>query len=578
MEMRMLANYAERLGLRVMERAMQLESSSGQKRSTIDQESKRNLQNALSGLQQAINQAGNLNEQTDAATIEGANKHLESALQSTLNSVRPIGDTLKEGAGEPLTDPKTKKEALKQVENHEKQFAREAKQSGDQLAQQWQREIQNQAQRLEQAKKELDQARNSRAQSQRNAIQKPDDSWAQEELRRKTVDVDRRTQNLKALEQSIDQLKERSNNWIAKRKGCKQVNLRHPHQPNSRLGCGANRQSRVDARGCCRNAKETSDRSLGDSAANAETLTAATQRQKQINQAVDRIQEELQRNVRHQDRMEQTQTEKSLENYQNQVEQLKNETLAPLQSSLAEAATQTDSIEKKFSQENREVDLSASLEKPSAQNNIAELNEASDALRSLGELIQNDPSLAPSQSESSTSESQGSSNSADAVENGSSQNSREDMLRSRDRAQLLDRLDRMVFSRGSESSSSESAAGGNPVDSSLRNAANQIASRMNQQRSQKMQASNQSRSSSQQSNSNQSKQAASSTGSMSEDQRTDFDSYFLPDRDSESKGDWGKLRKQAAEQNLEGSREAFDPDFDQAIQAYFRTLQAEGAK
>jgi hypothetical protein len=101
---------------------------------------------------------------------------------------------------------------------------------------------------------------------------------------------------------------------------------------------------------------------------------------------------------------------------------------------------------------------------------------------------------------------------------------------------------------------------------------------MNQQRSQKMQASNQSRSGSQQSGSNQSKQTASSTGSMSEDQRTNFDSYFLPDRDSESKGEWGKLRKQAAEQNLEGSREAFDPDFDQAIQAYFRTLQAEGAK
>jgi hypothetical protein len=249
-----------------------------------------------------------------------------------------------------------------------------------------------------------------------------------------------------------------------------------------------------------------------------------------------------------------------------------------LQSSLAEAATQTDSIEKKFSQENREADLSSSLEKPSSQSNIEKLNEASNALKSLGESIENDATLAsgqPAQSESSTSESQDSSN---APNDRNSQSSREDMLRSRDRAQLLDRLDRMVFSQGSESSSNESAGRANPMESSLRNTANQIASKMNQQRSQKMHASNQSRSNSQQSSSNQSKQAASSTGSMSEDQRTNFDSYFLPDRDSESKGDWGKLRKQAAEQNLEGTREAFDPDFDQAIQAYFRTLQAEGAK
>ncbi len=233
-------------------------------------------------------------------------------------------------------------------------------------------------------------------------------------------------------------------------------------------------------------AKDSSGRSLGDSAANAETLTAATQRQKQINQTVDRIQEELQRNARHQDRMEQTQIEKSLENYRDQVEQLKNETLAPLQTSLAEAATQTDSIEKKFSQDNREAELSASLEKPSTQNNIAKLNKASDALRSLGESIQNDPSLAPSQSESSTADSPGSPSSSDAAENsgatqnGTSQNSREQMLRSRDRAQLLDRLDRMVFSRGSdssESSANDSSTRANPLESSLRNAANQIASK-----------------------------------------------------------------------------------------------------
>nr|MCU0720739.1 hypothetical protein [Pirellula sp.] len=582
MEMRLLANYAERLGLRGMERAMQLESSSGQKGSPVDQESKRNLQNTLVELQQSINQAGNLNEQTDAATLESANKNLESALQSALSSIKPIGDKLKEAADEPLTDLKTKKEAIKQAENYQKQFQREAKQTSGHLAQQWQQEIQNQSQRFEQAKKELEQARNSRAQSQKNANQKPDDNWAQEELRRKTVEVDRRTQNLRALEQSIDQLKERSQQLDNKTKELQERESSSP-TPNPTLGLAAEQIGKAQAllEAVAEMAKETGKGSLGEPAANAETLAAATQRQKQINQAVDRIQDELQRTERHQERMEQIQSEKSLENYQNQVEQLKKETLAPLQSSLAEAATQTDAIEKKFSQENREADLSSSLERPSSQSNIEKLNEASNALKSLGESIENDATLASGQSgqsESSTSDSQESSNSSNAAKDSKSQSSREAMLQSRDRAQLLDRLDRMVFSRGSESSSNESSGRANPVESSLRNAANQIASRMNQQRSQKMQASNQSRSGSQQSGSNQSKQTASSTGSMSEDQRTNFDSYFLPDRDSESKGEWGKLRKQAAEQNLEGSREAFDPDFDQAIQAYFRTLQAEGAK
>ncbi len=91
MEMRMLANYADRLGMRGVERAMQLEGSSGQQRSPIDQSTKRDLQNKLVELQQAINQAANLNEQTDAPTLEGASKNLESALQATLNALNPLG-------------------------------------------------------------------------------------------------------------------------------------------------------------------------------------------------------------------------------------------------------------------------------------------------------------------------------------------------------------------------------------------------------------------------------------------------------------------------------------------------------
>lgn len=582
MEMRMLANYAERLGLRVMERAMQLENSSGQQSSPIEQNTEKELQNTLAELQQAINLAGNLNEQSDAALLDGANKKLESALQSTVNAIKPIESKLKEAADEPITDPKSKKEAIKQADNYQKQFDREAKQSSDQLAQQWQREIQNQSQRYEQAKKELEQAKNVRTQSQKNASQKPDDNWAQEELRRRTVDVDRRSESLKVMEKSIDELKERASQLENKSKALQETESSSPTS-NPTLGLAAEQLSKAQSllEAVAEIAKESANRSIEDSSANADTLSAASKRQKQINQAVDRIQEELQRTERHQERMQQTQSEKILEKYQDQVKKLNDETLAPLQVSLAEGASQADTTEKEFSQANRDSDLSEPLERPSSKNNIEKLNEAANALKSLGESIGNDPNLGSAQSDSSASALQDSANSSNAANDSNSQNSRENMLQSRDRAKLLDRLDRMVYSResdGSESIANQSSGRADPMESSLRNAANQIASRMSQQRSQKMQASKQSRSNSQQSNSNQSKQAASSTGSMSEDQRTNFDSYFLPDRDLEMKGDWGKLRKQAAEQNLQGSREAFDPDFDQAIQAYFRTLQAEGAK
>jgi len=40
--------------------------------------------------------------------------------------------------------------------------------------------------------------------------------------------------------------------------------------------------------------------------------------------------------------------------------------------------------------------------------------------------------------------------------------------------------------------------------------------------------------------------------------------------------EWGKLREQRAEQVIEGKREFLDPEFGDAIRAYYRALGKQG--
>jgi hypothetical protein len=48
--------------------------------------------------------------------------------------------------------------------------------------------------------------------------------------------------------------------------------------------------------------------------------------------------------------------------------------------------------------------------------------------------------------------------------------------------------------------------------------------------------------------------------------------YFLPNSQSSNDRDWGKLRTQRTIDVKEGTRELFDPEFDQAIRAYYQAI------
>jgi hypothetical protein len=526
-------------------------------------------------LERAANQARNFDENTDSRKLAEARQSLESALQDGVKEIQKLLEASKINADAVAAPTRRERDAAKLVEELQRSFKRESIMSANQLERNWKEELKRQGQRYEQAEKEWKRSQDSRARAQENANRKPDDSWVQDELRRKTIEVDRKSKSLEAMKSTLEKLTNTSSELSSKAQQLDESPLTPATidiNPTARLITDQLKRAQEFLNSVAEMSAKEASLEWAPPQAHQEALSAATERQNQINQAVDRIQDELRRNARHLERMQQPASRDSLEAYQRQLEEIRESTLTPLETQLSDAASRAESTEKDFSQANQNRELTEPLTRPTVQAEIATLDQAAQQLQSLGSSIESDPRI---QSQASSNQQPEAGNPPSATNRFES---RSDILRSRDRAQLLDRLDRTMFSGSSNSSSSGRNATLDSMQSSLRRAANELSSRMSQQRNLQLQASRQEQFSSQQSLAGSSSRSYSISGQSVANQRTSFDAYFMPARDSEMRSEWGKLRTQAAEQNLEGSREVFDPDFDQAIQAYFRSLQTEGSK
>jgi hypothetical protein len=94
---------------------------------------------------------------------------------------------------------------------------------------------------------------------------------------------------------------------------------------------------------------------------------------------------------------------------------------------------------------------------------------------------------------------------------------------------------------------------------------------MNQDRLNQRAASNQTRSSSRnESSQGQSQSQANKQGRGMAGQEPG--AFVLPGRSKEPSRDWGNLREQRAEDTIEGRRDEYDPEFVEAIKAYFKAM------
>jgi len=111
------------------------------------------------------------------------------------------------------------------------------------------------------------------------------------------------------------------------------------------------------------------------------------------------------------------------------------------------------------------------------------------------------------------------------------------------------------------------------LQDAIRQSADQLSNAMNQARLDQQASSTQNKSKTPtRSSRNGMKGQRSQSDTAGEDSSNPASIGVLPNRTLELNRDWGQLREQRAEDVIEGNRDEFDPEFSDAIQAYYRAV------
>jgi hypothetical protein len=331
-----------------------------------------------------------------------------------------------------------------------------------------------------------------------------------------------------------------------------------------------------------------------------QSLLAQPQRHQNLRQSMGEAVETLRSTARHEARLGRERVSDLLNQSANRVQETDNTALARVENELKRAEKQVGEFYTPLPTNADKSDTWRSLldervsELPSVGSLQSSLSQAEEQVRSLAVQVEESFGM-PSESSPPAHSSEGTpkreTRGSDATEATNSP------LTAQRKARMLDELDRELLgrsikktpvendaskpsanqnsaatkpaSRSSEGKDTEDRSGsGQSVRSSVREAADQLAGAMGQERRMQSNSAND-RDANAQSESNSSQSSKSGRGIGPAGPIQDF---VLPSRQRENAKDWAKLRSQRAEDVIEGKRETFDPEFSDAIKAYYQAI------
>ncbi|MFN9437355.1 MAG: hypothetical protein ACK6DC_20760 [Planctomycetota bacterium] len=341
--------------------------------------------------------------------------------------------------------------------------------------------------------------------------------------------------------------------------------------------------------------------SLQEPAPTALALSQAVERQNRIGRTVDQIVDQLARSARHEERLKNSEGSKTLEEQSQAIQDAGKQQVAQAQRELSQAAEKAQRSELEHAWRSRSA---ATPTSPPAQSAGVAQQQTDEAAQALSQLAQSlEQSVAP-KSDSGETASRGSP--------GKSQDSSSGLHTPKEMARMLDLLDQQLRAmaspaqarssqadpaqtppaapqsqpskeppsgRGSRSAAASQAKGDSRKDSgpsdgngsakALRESADRIAAQLQRERMTRDRQQSESAS------------ASSNTSTTASTERPDDQGRSenppvgdsrLPSLPTLSGQDWGRLRGQRAEEVTQGRRDAVDPEYSDAIRAYFRAL------
>ena len=322
-------------------------------------------------------------------------------------------------------------------------------------------------------------------------------------------------------------------------------------------------------------------RSLPEPKSQASPLANLEKSQKKLKENVRELATDIDQAARHEQRLENSEGANSLKESAKAIRQLSEGQLQQAQQELGQAAGAASTAESDQAKSlAKDQEIKNSFDRPGTQGSVNSLNRASEEL--LGNAKQLENAIGSKDQSKPATGSQGSqvnksassknstppkpSNNVGSAGGESSSNENSDGVPMTDqqKARMLDQLDRQVNSKQGDSNRS--------LQDAIRQSADQLSNAMNQARLDQQASSMQNKSSSPSKPSRNGMKGQRGQLDTAGEDRANPAVGVLPNRTLELNRDWGQLREQRAEDVIEGNRDEFDPEFSDAIQAYYRAV------
>jgi hypothetical protein len=591
-KLRSVSEQAERFAARLLTKASTIASRSGSNAEAIA------LEQSSRELGIAANSVKRLNEQSTRLEFEQSLQPLSEKLAQAQRQIQVTSQAI-----EPKIEIRTAKdEQTRQANRNEMRNLQN--QIREEMNKQARDTSKESLQRFEQAKKRAEQLatplKNARRQTQeaKRALEKaPDNDASKERLRNASIQEEQLVARAQTAQSEVRQAESLAEQAKLRASKFDESVRKDVDKPNPIAALAAEQlekaREQVDELQLQVSSLIPETKSLSEPRSTSAALSAEKNQHKGIQEKVGDAAQELARSARHEERLGNTSGAKVLAETSAQVDKTSNESLQQVADKLDAAAADAIRSEADQATANQDSEIQEPFRRPATQGLQDTVTQASQELTNLARQL--DQAIGSTESSQRGTEipnpnADSSRPNQGSQSKGSKQERDEKQTAARELARMLDELDRST--NADPSSNGKSAQGENSSKSegqprasaeeqgdrngsrssfqdSVRNSADNLSGTMNQDRLNQRSANNQTRNSSRKESSQSQSQANKQGRGMAGQEPGAF---MLPGRSREPSRDWGNLREQRAEDTIEGRRDEYDPEFVEAIKAYFKAM------
>lgn len=603
-ELQSAAEQVDRFAARLLDNSERAAQRSGMKTQTPT------VQKAAADLRAAAQAVRNLNEQTPRNDLESASQKLLERTGEAIKQVEAASQTIQPSIDQAIEKDEGRRqnvrnETLKIQTQNRNELLHQAK---EHVAQS-QRLSDQAKKRVQQSQTELDNLNKQRQAAKGNLEKQPASEPAINALRQATSRAEQALAKKLAEEKIAAQAEAFNGKAKEKLDAFERDGNANIDKPNPQAALALEQLEKAKAQlDQIEEQVKATRQSLGQlpqPQSTAATLTAEEREQGKIQEKVFDVARQLERSSRHEERLQNDQGAKKLAAQAESVANAAKGSVNQARDQLSANAKETEKLERDQSDATQNEELKATFNRPESSAAQAGLNNSSQELAAqsnqIGQLL---GEMKGSSQPNSSQESASNSTKQTDSDSGPSVLRELKQTQAREMARMLDVLDRQMNSgdnnseqsafagsnekepnadsskaqaesKGSNANSKPDGASGDrngarsSFKDSVKNSAEKLSSSMGQERLAQRAESQLQSTSRNQSRGSRPQGNQTRNGRFPNEKSADF---TLPGASRAQNREWGKLRDQRAEDAVEGQRDEFDPEFNRAIQAYYKAL------